>query len=460
VARTEPGQPDSLFDAAGEEAARAAAPLAVRMRPQTLSEVIGQRHLTGEGTPFRKLTDHDAAMSLLLWGPPGTGKTTLAQVVSNVTRRRFTELSAVTAGVKDVRAAIDAARRELGLTGKQTVLFIDEVHRFNKAQQDALLPAVENRWVSFIGATTENPFFSVVGPLLSRSLLLTLEPIGDDDMRAVIERAVADERGLGGAVTLDDGVADLLIRLAGGDARRALSYLEAAALGVPVGGRLDIAGVERAVDRAAVRYDRGGDQHYDVISAFIKSMRGSDADAALHYLARMIEAGEDPRFIARRLIVHASEDVGLADPSALQAAIAAAHAVEFVGLPEARINLAQAVIHVAMAPKSNAVVKAINAAAQDVRAGLTGPVPAHLRDASYRGAQRLGHGGGYQYPHDYDEGIVAQRYAPDAVAGRRYYEPSRHGAEARYAERAERIRAVLDAVDGPPGPAVRPPGTR
>jgi putative ATPase len=460
VARAEAGQDESLFDAAEQEAALAAAPLAVRMRPRALDEVIGQRHLTGEGTPFRKLADHDAAMSLLLWGPPGTGKTTLAQVISNVTKRRFTELSAVAAGVKDVRAAIDAARRELGLTGRQTVLFIDEVHRFNKAQQDALLPAVENRWVSFIGATTENPFFSVVGPLLSRSLLLTLEPIGDDDMRAVIERAVADERGLGGAVTLDDGVIDVLVRLAGGDARRALSYLEAAALGVASGGRVDVAGVERAVDRAAVRYDRGGDQHYDVISAFIKSMRGSDADAALHYLARMIEAGEDPRFIARRLIVHASEDVGLADPSALQAAVAAAHAVEFVGLPEARINLAQAVIHVALAPKSNAVVKAINSAARDIRAGLIGPVPAHLRDASYHGAERLGHGSGYQYPHDFAEGVVAQQYAPDVVADRRYYEPSRHGTETRYAERAERLRAILDDGDSRAGPAVPPPHTR
>jgi len=451
VARTEPGQGASLFDAAEQEAALAAAPLAVRMRPRSLDEVIGQRHLTGHGAPFRKLADHDAAMSLLLWGPPGTGKTTLAQVVSSVTRRRFTELSAVTAGVKDVRAAIDAARRELGLTGTQTVLFIDEVHRFNKAQQDALLPAVENRWVSFIGATTENPFFSVVGPLLSRSLLLTLEPIGDEDMRVVIERAVADERGLGGAVTLAAGVTDLLIRLAGGDARRALTYLEAAALGAAAGAVVDVEQVELAVDRAAVRYDRGGDQHYDVISAFIKSMRGSDADAALHYLARMIEAGEDPRFIARRLIVHASEDVGMADPSALQAAVAAAHAVEFVGLPEARINLAQAVIHISLAPKSNSVVQAINAAGQDVRAGLIGPVPAHLRDASYRGAQRLGHGRGYQYPHDYAEGVIAQQYAPDALAGRRYYEPSRHGAEARYAERAEKIRAILDGGRGPAG---------
>ncbi len=448
MARTEPSQRDSLFDAAGEEAAAASAPLAVRMRPRTLDEVIGQRHLTGEGTPFRKLTDHDAAMSLLLWGPPGTGKTTLAQVVSHVTRRRFTELSAVTAGVKDVRAAIDAARRDLGLTGTGTILFVDEVHRFNKAQQDALLPAVENRWVSFIGATTENPFFSVVGPLLSRSLLLTLEPLSDADIRAVIERAVADERGLAGRITLADGVTDLLVRLAGGDARRVLTYLEAAALGVQAGGAVDVTAVERAVDRAAVRYDRGGDQHYDVISAFIKSIRGSDADAAVHYLARMIQAGEDPRFIARRLIVHASEDIGLADPTALQAAVAAAHAVQFVGLPEARINLTQVVIHLALAPKSNAVIKAIGAAEADVQAGRIGSVPAHLRDAHYRGADRLGHGKGYVYPHDLDDGVAAQQYAPDELAGRRYYEPTRHGAEARFAERYERIRALLDGEPG------------
>ena len=418
------------------------------MRPRTLAEVIGQRHLTGEGTPFRKLADHDAAMSLLLWGPPGTGKTTLAQVVSHVTRRRFTELSAVTAGVKDVRAAIDAARRDLGLTRTGTILFVDEVHRFNKAQQDALLPGVENRWVSFIGATTENPFFSVVGPLLSRSLLLTLEPLSDADIRAVIERAVADERGLAGRITLGDGVTDLLVRLAGGDARRVLTYLEAAALGVPDGGAVDVTAVERAVDRAAVRYDRGGDQHYDVISAFIKSIRGSDADAAVHYLARMIQAGEDPRFIARRLIVHASEDIGLADPTALQAAVAAAHAVQFVGLPEARINLTQVVIHLALAPKSNAVIKAIGAAEADVQAGRIGSVPAHLRDAHYRGADRLGHGKGYVYPHDLDGAVAAQQYAPDELAGRRYYEPTRHGAEARFAERYERIRALLDGEPG------------
>jgi len=433
---------DSLFDEAEERAAQEAAPLAVRMRPRTLDEVIGQKHLTAPGTPFRKLIDNDAPMSLVLWGPPGTGKTTLAYVVSQVTKRRFTELSAVTAGVKDVRAAVDAARRELGMSGRQSLLFVDEVHRFSKTQQDALLPAVENRWVSFIGATTENPSFSVVSPLLSRSLLLTLQPLEDDDIRALIERALTDERGLNGEVILEPDALDHLVRLAGGDGRRALTYLEAAALGTV---SIDTATLERAVDRAAVRYDRDGDQHYDVISAFIKSIRGSDADAALHYLARMIEAGEDPRFIARRLIVHASEDVGMADPTALQTAVAAAHAVEFVGLPEARINLAQAVIHLALAPKSNAVIKAIGAAQADVRAGLIGPVPAHLRDAHYAGAKRLGHGDGYVYPHDVPDGIVAQQYAPDVVNGRTYYEATTHGMESRFSERSRLIRAILRA---------------
>src|SRR3984957_14880770 len=317
MAGSDTGQSVSLFDEAEETAAQAAAPLAVRMRPRTLDEVIGQRHLTSPGAPFRKLIDNDAPMSLLLWGPPGTGKTTLAYVLSQVTKRHFVELSAVSAGVKDVRAAVDAARRTLGMSGTQTVLFIDEVHRFSKTQQDALLPAVENRWVSFIGATTENPFFSVVSPLLSRSLLLTLQPLSDDDIREVIQRAVQDPRGLGGTVTLDEAAQEHLIRLAGGGARRALTYLEAAALGLAGGNHIDIETLERAMDRAAVRYDRDGDQHYDVISAFIKSLRGSDVDAALHYLARMIEAGEDPRFIARRLVVHASEDVGMADPTAL-----------------------------------------------------------------------------------------------------------------------------------------------
>ncbi|WP_235828602.1 replication-associated recombination protein A [Actinomadura rubteroloni] len=413
------------------------------MRPRSLDEVVGQRHLLGPGTPIRQLVDRDVPMSLLLWGPPGTGKTTLATVVSRVTARRFVEVSAVSDGVKRVRAEIELARRELGMTGRQTVLFVDEVHRFNKAQQDALLPAVENRWVSFIGATTENPFFSVISPLLSRSLLLTLEPLEEDDLREVIARALADERGLAGAVALDPAAEDHLVRLAGGDARRTLTYLEAAALVAPEDGTIDVTVLEKAVDRAAVRYDREGDQHYDVISAFIKSIRGSDVDAALHYLARMIEAGEDPRFIARRIVVHASEDVGMADPTALQTAVAAAQAVELVGLPEARINLAQAVIHLALAPKSNAVIKAVDAAMADVRKGLAGPVPNHLRDAHYKGAARLGHGEGYQYAHDHPGGVVRQQYAPDNVDGRDYYRPTRHGAEARFTEVLTRIRSVL-----------------
>ncbi|WP_084693469.1 replication-associated recombination protein A [Actinomadura atramentaria] len=413
------------------------------MRPRSLDEVVGQAHLLGPGTPIRQLVDRDVPMSLLLWGPPGTGKTTLATVVSRVTARRFVEVSAVSDGVKRVRAEIELARRELGMTGRQTVLFVDEVHRFNKAQQDALLPAVENRWVSFIGATTENPFFSVISPLLSRSLLLTLEPLGEDDLRAVIARALADERGLAGAVSLEPAAEDHLIRLAGGDARRTLTYLEAAALVAPDDGVVDVGVLERAVDRAAVRYDREGDQHYDVISAFIKSIRGSDVDAALHYLARMIEAGEDPRFIARRIVVHASEDVGMADPTALQTAVAAAQAVELVGLPEARINLAQAVIHLSLAPKSNAVVRAVDAAMADVRRGLAGPVPNHLRDAHYKGAAKIGHGEGYKYAHDHPGGVVRQQHAPDNVDGREYYRPTRHGAEARFTEVLARIRAVL-----------------
>nr|WP_221308419.1 replication-associated recombination protein A [Nocardiopsis mwathae] len=434
---------ETLFDDAGAEAQRSQEPLAVRMRPRALDEVAGQRHLLGDGSPLRRLVEDDAPMSLFLWGPPGTGKTTLATVVSRVTRRRFVELSAVTAGVKDVRAVIDDARRQMGMRGTRTLLFVDEVHRFNKTQQDALLPAVENRWVSFIGATTENPFFSVVSPLLSRSLLLTLESLGDDDVRLLLDRALTDARGLAGSHTLAQDAADHLVRLAGGDGRRSLTYLEAAALVAGERAEITVDDVERAVDRHAVRYDRSGDQHYDVISAFIKSMRGSDPDAALHYLARMIEAGEDPRFIARRLVVHASEDVGMADPTALQVAVAAAQAVELVGLPEARINLAQAVIHISLAPKSNAVISAIGAAEGDVRKGLAGPVPPHLRDGHYKGAKELGHGKGYKYAHDYPGGVAPQQHAPDGIAGREYYTPTTHGAERRFGEVLQRLRNVL-----------------
>lgn len=369
------------------------------------------------------------------------------------------ELSAVSAGVKDVRAVIDDARRQMGMRGTRTLLFVDEVHRFSKTQQDALLPAVENRWVSFIGATTENPFFSVINPLLSRSLLLTLNALTDDDVGGVVDAALGDERGLGGRYTLASDAAEQLIRLAGGDARRSLTYLEAAAMVAGERTEIGVADVERAVDRHAVSYDRTGDQHYDVISAFIKSMRGSDPDAALHYLARMIEAGEDPRFIARRIVVHASEDVGMADPTALQAAVAAAQAVELIGLPEARINLAQAVVHIALAPKSNAVIGAIDAAMADVRQGRAGPVPAHLRDAHYQGARDLGHGAGYAYAHDYPGGVAAQQHAPDALVGRDYYVPTAHGAERRFGEVLHRIKGVLRGESGG-GRGDEPPAER
>jgi putative ATPase len=421
------------------------APLAVRMRPRTLDEVVGQDHLLAPGSPLRRLVEGDAPLSLILFGPPGTGKTTLALIVSSATNRRFVQLSALNAGVKEVRAVIDAAKTELGRTGRQTVLFIDEIHRFSKTQQDSLLGAVEARHITLVAATTENPYFSIVSPLLSRSLLLTLHPLDDAAIETLVDRALAEERGLGGAVRLDEDARAHLIRMSAGDARRALTALEAAAGTVLAEGRdtIDLATLEQAVDTAAVRYDRDGDQHYDVISAFIKSVRGSDADAALHYLARMIEAGEDPRFIARRLVILASEDIGLAHPSALTTAVAAAQAVQLIGMPEGRLNLAQATIELALAPKSNAVIKAIDAAVADVRAGKIGAVPPHLRDAHYAGSKKLGHGRSYQYSHDKPYGIAEQQYAPDEVLDATYYQPTTLGAEAGFRERWERLRRMI-----------------
>ena len=425
------------------------APLAVRMRPRTLDELVGQQHLLGPGSPLRRLAESDAPMSVFLWGPPGVGKTTIAAIVSAAGDRRFVELSAVTAGVKDVRAELDQARRELA-RGRPTVLFIDEVHRFSKTQQDVLLPAVENRIVTLIAATTENPAFSVISPLLSRSLLLTLKPLTDADIGELVERARTDERGLAGAVTLTPDARDALVRLAGGDARRALTYLEEAAAAAAARG-LDVVDadvLQSAVDRASVRYDREGDQHYDVISAFIKSVRGSDVQAALHYLARMIEAGEDPRFIARRLIILASEDIGMAAPQVLATCVAAAQAVQLIGMPEGRSTLAHATIAAAMAPKSNAVVTAIDDAQADVRAGRIGLVPPHLRDAHYASAGGYGHGVGYQYAHDAQHAVAAQQYLPDALEGVRYYRPTTHGAEAAMAERLPVLEELLGRPAG------------
>ncbi|MFE7631873.1 replication-associated recombination protein A, partial [Kocuria sp. NPDC057446] len=457
---------------------RSRAPLAVRMRPRRLDEIVGQQHLLRPGSPLQVLAGEDRGpagpSSIILWGPPGTGKTTLAHVIARGVSRKFVELSAITAGVKDVRRVMDEALTDRDLHGRTTVLFLDEIHRFTKAQQDALLPGVENQWVVLVAATTENPSFSVISPLLSRSLLLTLQPLERADIAALLDRAVADPRGLGGEVELSAEAREHLLDLCGGDARKALTSLEAAAgvafteqseqpasPGSPGGGddEQDASGgdgargpavpvitrehAEEALDRAAVRYDKNGDQHYDVVSAFIKSIRGSDVDAAMHYLARMIEAGEDPRFIARRLIISAAEDIGTADPTALQTAVAAADAVQLIGMPEGRIPLAQAVAHLATAPKSNAAYTAINEAIADVRAGRAGPVPLHLRDAHYPGAGQLGHGRGYVYSHDELNGVAAQQYPPDELVGTDYYRPTEHGREREIAHRLEILRGIV-----------------
>ncbi|RKR30023.1 replication-associated recombination protein A [Arthrobacter oryzae] len=472
------GDADAGYDDGGTDqsgsarsAARSAAgagsprsPLAVRMRPRTLDDVVGQQHLLGQGSPLRQLaagsdaTGPAGPSSLILWGPPGTGKTTLAHVIAKGPGRKFVELSAITAGVKDVRRVMDEALTARDLFKTTTVLFLDEIHRFNKAQQDALLPGVENRWVVLVAATTENPSFSVVSPLLSRSLLLTLKPLTDADVEGLLQRAATDVRGLNGKAELSPDALAHLVRLSGGDARRALTALEAAA-GVAFGDADDADGIataaenapvqielkhtERALDVASVRYDRAGDQHYDVASAFIKSIRGSDVDAALHYLARMLEAGEDPRFVARRIVISAAEDVGMADPTALQTAVAAAQAVQLIGMPEGRIILAEAVVHLATAPKSNAAYMGINQAIADVRAGLGNGIPAHLRDAHYPGSKQLGHGKGYKYAHDAPHAVATQQYPPDDLVGRNYYEPTANGAERDISTRLERLRKII-----------------
>jgi putative ATPase len=436
---------DGLFDVPGEPTASAggfvgaSAPLAVKMRPASLDEVVGQDHLLQQGSPLRRLVEGSGAASVILYGPPGTGKTTLASLISQATGRRFEALSALSAGVKEVRAVIDVARRAAA-HGEQTVLFIDEVHRFSKTQQDALLSAVENRIVLLVAATTENPSFSVVAPLLSRSLILQLQPLDAGAVRAVVRRAVDDPRGLGGSVKVTDEAVELLVQLSAGDARRALTALEVAA---EAGDDVTVETIEQSLDKAAVRYDRDGDQHYDVVSAFIKSVRGSDVDAALHYLARMLVAGEDPRFVARRLVILASEDIGMADPTALQTAVAAAQTVQLIGMPEAQLTLAHATVHLATAPKSNAVTTALGAAMADIKAGKAGLVPAHLRDGHYSGAAKLGNAIGYRYAHDDPDGVVAQQYPPDELVGVDYYRPTTHGNEREIAGRLEKLRAII-----------------
>ncbi len=426
---------DDLFGAALQERLARTAPLAARLRPTTLDAMVGQEHLLGPGRPLRSLIEADRLSSVILWGPPGTGKTTLARLIAGATAKAFETLSAVSAGVKDVREVVERARRRLAEHGRGTILFLDEVHRFNRAQQDVLLPLIEEGLLVLIGATTENPYFEVNAPLLSRSSLFRLEPLGPDAVRTLVGRGLAVEEA-----TADTDAVDHLVDRADGDARVALNALEVAVAlasnrnqgdGGPV--RVGLPDAEAALSARALRYER--DEHYDVVSAFIKSVRGSDPDAGLYWLARMLAAGEDARFIARRLVILASEDVGMADPTCLLVADAAARAVEFVGLPEAQLNLAQAVVHLATAPKSNRVYAALSAAKADVADRGAGVVPAHLRDASYRAARSLGHGAGYDYPHDDPRGWVPQEYRPPEVAGRVYYEPSKLGAEQEVAER-------------------------
>lgn len=433
-----------LFSQAGEEFRQANAPLAARIRPRNLNEYIGQEHILGPGKLLRRAIEADRVQSLILYGPPGTGKTTLARVIAGSTRSFFTDLNAVTSGVNDIRTVVQGAKERLNMYRQRTTLFIDEIHRFNKAQQDALLPCVEDGTIILIGATTENPFFEVNAALLSRSQIFQLYPLTAEELRKIARIAIEDsERGLGKLpIKLTDEALEHLIRFSDGDARRLLNALELAAITTEPDAEgnilitLEVA--SESIQRRAVRYDKNGDNHYDTISAFIKSIRGSDPDAAVYWLARMLDAGEDPKFIARRLVIHASEDIGNADPQAIQVAVAAFHAVDFIGLPECRLALAQAATYLASAPKSNASYVAINHALEYVRQHGHGEVPLHLKDSSYKGAKNLGHGTDYLYPHDYPGAYVDQRYLPEGVE-ERFYHPVNRGYE-------KTIKAYLDLI--------------
>jgi putative ATPase len=444
-----------LFEYRMEELSKKHAPLALRMRPRTLEEFVGQREVVGEGTYLRRAIEEDRLQTAIFWGPPGSGKTTLAAIIANLTRSHFQQLSAVTSGVQEVRSLIRQAEDRLAMEGARTILFIDEIHRFNKAQQDALLPAVEQGTIVLIGATTENPYFEVNPSLVSRSKIFRLNPLSEEEVRSVVERALADgERGLGAmGLEVEEDAMEHIVRMAGGDARAALNTLEASALlAVERGGmrRVDLAVAEEAAQRKALLYDKWGDSHYDTVSAFIKSMRGSDPHAAVYWLARMLKAGEDPRFVARRMVIFASEDVGLADSHALLLANAAAQAVEFVGMPECALNLAHAALYLALAPKSNSATRAISAASREVEEGRTPPVPIHLRDSHYRGAAQLGHGEGYLYPHDFPGHYVRQDYLPEGMKERRYYKPGGEGEERSLAAGWEkRVKGVGGAREEP-----------